>query len=152
MKTTDYMKEEALSTTEQNKKLLRIAVEEIWNKGNFQLLNDFVTDDFVVYFSRPGEELRGPDNVRQFYTNLREAFPDIKFKILTQVAEGDKVVTHWSATGTHKGVFRGIPATGNRVNFSAMDIDRITDGKAVECWTNVDELSLMQQLGVIPEK
>jgi steroid delta-isomerase-like uncharacterized protein len=150
MNSTNSIIGEKNSTTEQNKELLQNAVEEIWNKGNFQLLNDYVTSDFVIHSSRPGEELRGTENVKEFYTKLREAFPDIRFKIVEQIAEGDKVVTHWSATGTHKGEFKGIPATGNKVTFTAMDIDRFVNGKDAECWTNVDELSLMQQLGVIP--
>lgn len=144
-------KEKRSSVTEQNKELLRKAVEEIWNKGNFEKMNELVSEDFVIHFPRPGEDIRGPQNVEEFYKKLRSAFPDIQFKIIDLVAEDDKVVTHWSATGTHKGEFRGIPATGNKVNFTAMDIDKISDGKFTECWTNMDELSLMQQLGVIPK-
>lgn len=146
------VQEKGMSIIKKNKELLRNAVEEIWNKGNFQMLNDFVSDDFVIHFPGEGEEIRGPENVKQFYTALREAFPDIHFTILDQVAEGDKVVTHWSATGTHKGNFKGIPATGNKVTLTAMDIDKISNGKFVECWSNIDELGLMQQLGVIPAK
>jgi steroid delta-isomerase-like uncharacterized protein len=146
------VQEKGISAIEKNKELLRKAVEEVWNKGNFDNMKEMVSDDFVIHFSRPGEELRGPENVKQFYSSLREAFPDLHFEILNQVAEEDKVVTHWTASGTHQGEFKGIPATGNKVTFTAMDIDRIVDGKAVECWSNVDELSLMQQLGVIPAK
>lgn len=150
MNSANSTMEKKISTAEQNKKLLQNAVEEIWNKGNFQLMNDYVSGDFVIHFPRPGEELRGMEEVKEFYKKLREAFPDIRFTIVEQIAEGDKVVTHWSATGTHKAEFKGIPATGKKVTFTAMDIDRIINGKATECWTNVDELSLMQQLGVIP--
>jgi len=146
------VQEKGISAIEKNKELLRKAVEEVWNKGNFDNMKEMVSDDFVIHFSRPGEELRGPENVKQFYSSLRDAFPDLHFEILNQVAEGDKVVTHWTASGTHKGEFKGIPPTGNKVTFTAMDIDRIVDGKAVECWSNVDELSLMQQLGVIQGK
>lgn len=144
-------KEKENTVAAQNKNLLRKAVDEIWNKGNFGILKNFVTEDFVIHFSNPEEDLHGFDNVKKFYTNLRLAFPDIQFKIIDQVAEEEKVVTHWVASGTHKGEFKGIPATGKKVNFSAMDIDRVVNGKAVECWTNVDELGLLQQLGVIPE-
>ena len=140
------------STTEQNKNLMRKAVEEIWNRGNFDNLEDMVSEDFVIHFPREGEEIRGPGNVKQFYTDLRKAFPDLHFTIFDLVAEGNKVVTHWSATGTHKGEFKGVPPTGKSVTFQAMDIDKISNGKYVECWTNVDELGLMQQLGVIPGK
>lgn len=152
MKEVTTTSKPGISTAEQNKQLLRKAVEEIWNKGNFDGLKDLVSEDFVIHFPREGEEIRGPENVKQFYTELRKAFPDLHFTIVDLLAEGSKVVTHWSATGTHNGEFRGIPATGKRVTFKAMDIDRLADGKFVECWTNVDELGLMQQLGVIPAK
>lgn len=138
--------------TAQNKELLRKAVEEIWNRGNFEKLKEMISEDFVIHFPRPGEEVRGQENVKQFYTELRHAFPDIRFTIVDLLAEGDKVVTHWSASGTHKGEFKGIPATGKYVTFTAMDIDKIADGKFVECWTNVDELGLMHQLQAIPGK
>jgi predicted ester cyclase len=59
-------------------------------------------------------------------------------------------VTRWIAQGTHRGDFQGIPATGNQIRLTGIDIDRIAGGKVVECWTNVDEFGLMQQLGVVP--
>lgn len=144
------VQEKGISAIERNKELLRKAVEEVWNKGNFDNMKDMVSDDFVIHF--PREEIRGVENIKEFYTELRKAFPDINFTIVDQVAEENKVVTHWTATGTHKGEFNGIPATGQKVKFSAIDIDKISNGKFVECWSNMDELGLMQQLGVIPEK
>lgn len=144
------VKEKEMSEIEQNKELFRKAVKEIWNKGNFDILTDMISDDFVIHFPKPGEEIKGAKNVKEFYTNLRRAFPDIRFTIIDQVGEEEKIVTHWSATGTHKGEFKGIPATGKKVTFNAIDIDKVSNGIFVECWTNVDELGLMQQLGVIP--
>ena len=138
-------------STEQIKELIRKAVEEIWNNGNFDRLKDLVSEDFVIHFPREGEEIRGPENVKQFYTELRKAFPDLHFTIIDLIAEKNKVVTHWAATGTHKAEFKGIPATGKKVAFKAVDIDRVVNGKFVECWTNVDELSLLQQIGAIPQ-
>lgn len=143
---------ELSSVSEKNKKLMRYSIEEIWNKGNYDLMGELVSPDFVIHLSKPGDELRGAEKVKMFYSSLREAFPDIHFSVVDQVAEGDKVVTHWIAQGTHKGEFRGIPPTGKQVSFTAMDIDKIVNGKFTECWTNADELSLMQQLGVVPER
>ena len=144
------VQEKGISAIEKNKEFLRKAVEEVWNKGNFDNMKEMVSDDFVIHF--PGEEIRGLENIKTFYTELRKAFPDIRFTIVDQIAEENKVVTRWTAAGTHKGEFKGIPPTGQKVKISAIDIDRISDGKFVECWSNMDELGLKQQLGVIPGK
>jgi len=132
----------------ENKNLIRRAVDEIWNKGKYDKLEEFITPDFTVYFSSPNEQIRGVQGAKQFYTDLRNAFPDIHFTIDTMIAEGDKVVTQWTARGTHKGIFKGIPATGKKITITAIDIDRIVDGKSTECWTKMDELGLLRQLGV----
>lgn len=137
--------------SEQNKNLIKRVISEVWNEGNFDVIDELVADDFVIHSRRPEEELKGPKQVREFYENLRSAFPDLKFTITDLVAEGDKVVTHFSASATHKGDFKGIPATGKKITFSGVDIDKITNGKFVECWTNIDELGLLQQLGAVPE-
>jgi steroid delta-isomerase-like uncharacterized protein len=149
-KMNTVVNEKATSAIEQNKVLLRKAVEDIWNKGNFDNIREMASEDFVIHF--PREEIRGLESIKEFYTELRNAFPDIRFTIIDQVAEEDKVVTHWTAAGTHKGELKGIPPTGKKVKFSAIDIDRISHGKFVECWSNMDELGLMQQLGVIEGK
>ena len=80
---------------------------------------------------------------------MRTAFPDLRISVEDQVAEGDKVVTRWRARGTHKGPFQGISPTGKRGEISGTIIDRIADGKIIECWSNSDDLGLLQQLGVV---
>jgi steroid delta-isomerase-like uncharacterized protein len=138
------------SMAEKNKILLHRAVKEIWNDGKFDNLEEFVSPDFVAYSTGKGEDVHGLDGARRFWTDLRRAFPDIHFTIIHQVAEGDRVVTHWSASGTHKGEFKGIKPTGKKFTITSIDIDRIVDGKVTECWSSMDELGLLQQLGVIP--
>jgi steroid delta-isomerase-like uncharacterized protein len=81
---------------------------------------------------------------------LRQAFPDLQIKIEDQIAERDKVVTRWTARGTHQGEFAGIPPTGKQVVMTGIDIDRIANGKLVECWTKSDDLSMLQQIDAIP--
>jgi predicted ester cyclase len=80
---------------------------------------------------------------------LRAGFPDLHFTVEDQIAEGDTVVTRWTARGTHRGKFQDIPATGREIRLAGTDIDRIIGGKVVECWAHVDELGLMRQLGAI---
>jgi steroid delta-isomerase-like uncharacterized protein len=144
-------KEEVItSTKEQNKDLVRRAIEQIWNGGNYDTIEEFVARDFVAYASTPADEVHGPENAKQYFMQLHKAFPDIRFTIVDQVAEGDKVATHWTASGTHKGEFRGLAPTGKRFTVTAIDIDRIVNGRVSECWSNMDELSLLRQLGAIP--
>lgn len=140
-----------MENMEKNKEHVRRAVEEIWNGAKYDKVEEFVLRDFVIHVSSFGNKIQGTQGAIQFFTELRHAFPDIHFTIRDQVAEGDKVVTYWTAEGTHKGSFKGIPATGKKFSINAIDIDRFENGKVAECWSNMDELGLLQQLGVLPE-
>ena len=141
--------QEIKSIQERNKNLIRLATEEIYNKGNYKHIDEVVSSDFIIHSLNPDREIRGYEGVRNFVISLRTAFPDIKFTITDQFAEGDKVVTHFIAEGTHQGNFQGIPPTGKSFKVSSIDIDHIRNGKVSECWSNMDELSLLQQLGVL---
>ena len=141
---------ESGSVAAQNKDLVRRAVKEIWNDGNYDELEEFITGDFIIHFPAPGEQIRGLRSVKQFYEEFRQAFPDIHVTIDAQIAESDKVVTQWTARGTHRGNFRGMQPTGRKFRMTAISIDRFVDGKAVECWPSMDELGLLRQLGVVP--
>ena len=133
-------------TTEENKALARRAFEEVWNQGNLDVVDEIFSIDFVEH--RSGPDIHGPEGVKQLATMYSIAFPDLKYTIEDQIAEGDKVVCRWTATGTHKGELMGIPPTGAQVTSTGIDIFRITDGQIVELWVNVDELGTMQQLGM----
>ncbi len=134
--------------SDQNKLLMRRAVEEIWNQRRFELLPEFVASDFVIH--APREDIHGREGATQMFSMLYQAFPDLHFTIEDQIADGDSVVTRWVATGTHNGEFQGIAPTNKQVRLSGTDIDRIANGKVVECWTTTDDLGLLQQLGVVP--
>jgi steroid delta-isomerase-like uncharacterized protein len=134
--------------SEHNKMLVRRAIEEVYNQGNLKVVDELVSSDFIVH--SPSEEIHGPAGIKQYVSALREAFPDLHMTIDDQIADGDRVVTRWTARGTHTGTFQGIPPTGKQGSMTGIDIDRFVDGKTVECWTNADELGLLQQLGVIP--
>lgn len=134
----------------QNKMLVRRAIDEIWNRAKFDAIEEFVASDFVIHTSTPGEDIHGPEGATQFFGMLHAAFPDIRFTVEDQVADDDRVVTRWVAHGTHTGDFQGVPPTGKTVRLTGIDIDRIANGKVVECWAQSDELGLMKQLGVVP--
>jgi predicted ester cyclase len=78
------------------------------------------------------------------------AFPDCQFTIDDMIAEGDRVATKKTFSGTHTGEFNGIAPTGRSVSITFVDILRLRDGKIVEHWLSMDQLSFMQQLGLLP--
>jgi steroid delta-isomerase-like uncharacterized protein len=94
---------------------------------------------------------RGPEDVKRFMSEFRQAFPDFHSTIEDQIAEGDKVVTRWTMRGTHQGEFRGIAPTGKQITVTGIGIFRFSDeGKVIESWDNFDQLGMMRQLGVVP--
>ena len=78
------------------------------------------------------------------------AFPDINFAVEKQGAEGDMAVTRWTAGGTHRGEFMGVPPSGRQIEVSGMSMDRISVGRIVDNWNNWEALEMMRQIGVIP--
>ena len=94
--------------------------------------------------------MRGPGGFKLIVTMTRTGFPDLRVTIDEQIAEGDKVVTRWTAEGTHRGDLWGVPPTGRRVVFTGIGINRIVGGKYVEGRSIVDTFGMMRQLGVMP--
>ena len=131
-------------STEKNKTIQR-RFQDIWNKGDFSIIEEIWDKDFVNH----NVKAKGFESIRQFVTVYHNAFPDVEFKIDDQIAEGDKVVMHYTITGTHKGDFQGIAPTGKSIKITGIAIHRIANGKIVEIWANWDALGLMQQLGAI---
>lgn len=132
----------------QQKTIVRRAFDEVYNQGNLDAVDELVTEDFVA--RSPSEEIRGPEGMKQYVSALRAAFPDLHITVDDQFEDGDTVVTRWTARGTHLGPFLGIAPTGKQGSMTGIDIDRIVNGKTVECWTQSDALGLLQQLGAIP--
>lgn len=135
--------------SEQKKLMDRHFYEQAWNQGNLDVIDELTASDFVGH-ATPAGEIAGPDGVKQYIATMREAFPDVEFTIEDQIAEGDRVVTRWTASGTHQGEFAGIPPTGKQAEVSGIAITRVAGGKFVEGWTNWGVYGLLQQLGAIP--
>jgi steroid delta-isomerase-like uncharacterized protein len=137
--------------SEQNKALARRAIEEVWNQGKLAVIDELTAANATFHDpSVPGGKFTGPEGVKQFVQIYRGAFPDVRLTINDQIAEGDKVVTRWTATGTHKGELMGIAPTNKHATVTGVDIDRYQDGKVVEAWASYDMLGMLQQLGVVP--
>lgn len=128
------------------KQLAERLVEEVWNLGNMDVVDELVDEDYVSHSSAA----RGTEGYKKFFADLRRAFPDIHFTMEDKIAEGDTVVVRWTARGTHQGEYQGIPPTGTSGVITGIEVARFADGKKVESWGEFDRLGIMQQLGVIP--
>jgi predicted ester cyclase len=120
------------------------------NKGDLTVLDDVISSDFVNHSTPPGLASHGPEAIKQLITMVRTGFPDVHFTLQHAVGEGDMVVHYATAEGTNTGPFMGMPPTGKRATWTEMHMVRFVNGKAVEHWSNVDMLGLLQQLGVVP--
>jgi steroid delta-isomerase-like uncharacterized protein len=141
-----------LVPAEENKAIFRRYVEELGNEGNFDLADE-IFDHYLAHQSDGTTLERGPEDVKRFMGEFRSAFPDFHSTIEDMVAEGDKVVTRWMARGTHQGEFRGIAPTGKEIEITGIGIFRFsTEGKVVESWDAMDQLGMMQQLGVVEQQ
>jgi steroid delta-isomerase-like uncharacterized protein len=88
------------------------------------------------------------EHVRQGFDMVTESFPDVQITVEEMIAEGDKVALRWTFSGTQQGTFREIPATGNTVNWSGIDLYTVVDGKITSSVREADSLSVLRQLGV----
>ena len=133
--------------SEQNKTLARRWFEDLFSRGNLDAAKEILNADFVDHL--PREEERGLEELKQYVIWYRAAFPDIRDTVEELVAEGDKVVVRWMSRGIHQGEFRGVAPTGRHVTFTGMRLFRIAEGKIAESWVNIDELGLLEQLGMV---
>ena len=130
---------------DQNKRVIRRLYDELFSKWNFQVVDELFSAEFIGHEMPPGT-LPGPEGIRQFYGRIRAGLPDVKLTVEDLIGEGNKVVVRWRAQATHTGVFLGIPPTGKAVSFTGVAIYRLSKGKIVERWVEVDLLGLTQQL------
>jgi steroid delta-isomerase-like uncharacterized protein len=134
---------------EENKALVRRAWEEL--PDNPDILDEVYAPDVVWH--EPDQEIRGLEQAKQFVTTYNTAFPDMTVTVEDVIAEGDKVVTRVTLRGTHEGETEEFgPPTGRQVELKGITISRIEGGKIVEDWDSYDNLSAMQQLGLVPEQ
>jgi len=139
-------------TPEENNALAVKFFDAVWNKGDFSVLDTLISpdaDDHSTVGGKPKTE-KGSASFRAIVSMFRNAMPDIHLKIDDEVYAGDKVVHRWTLTGTDTGGVFGMPPSHKQLTFSGITTVRMKDGKIVERWANVDELGLLQQLGVAP--
>ncbi len=136
-------------TTEQNKALVR-RFEDLINARDLDTALTLFSRDYVDHTPAIGLP-PGIEGIRAFFTIQFAAFPDGQIKSEDLIAEGDKVVHRMSGDGTHRGTLLGIPPTDKHITWSSIEIWRIEDGKFAEHWVEADTMSMLQQLGVVPQ-
>ena len=134
---------------QENIAVLGRFIEEVINQGNLAAADEIVEESFVELDPLPGQR-QGREGLKEIIAMMRAAFPDIHWVADETIASGEKVVTRFTWTGTHRGPFLGIPATGKHVTVKGVVIDRLPGGKMADSRILMDSLGMMQQLGVVP--
>lgn len=130
----------------------RASAEAFWQfmaSRDLDKAADHIAADYH-YVGPGGVEARGVDGFTGMLASYFSAFPDLAFNVHEMVCEQDRAVSRFTASGTHVGELMGIAATGRKVSFAGTVIARFVHGKVVQEWESLDELALMQQLGVLP--
>jgi predicted ester cyclase len=139
-------------TPEENKAIRRRYFQEAWIEKDETAYERYISPDVVdngVKTTGMGGPPSGIEGVKQRHAATFAALPDCEYIVHDMVAEGDKLSTRFTITGTHVGEYMGVPGTGKRLAFSGIDIVRMQDGKLMEHWVEVDLLGLLQQLGLV---
>ena len=126
---------------------MRRFYEEVWGAGHLEVADEVFADDYVRHDLRPTAPLPGPEGQKRIAADFRAAFPDLQFDVELLLADGDFVVSRWTATGTHLGTWGALEPSGRRVSFSGVNIFRFEGGKVAEIWNHRDDLGLMEQVG-----
>ena len=141
-------------STEQNKANYRRFIEEAWNKGSLDVIEEIASPN--VIFHSPHGTPPGWESAKQIIASFRTAFPDVCITVEDQIAESDRTVTRLMITGTHLGPYHSrlktILPTGKTIHVQVIDIFRHdANGKLAECWSGFDVFGMLKQLGAIPE-
>jgi len=131
----------------QNKASVRSFFQEVWNDGDEAAIDRNLAPDTVGNDPDFGT---GKEAFRAQWRHWQAAFADLHFEVIDLVAEGDKVVSRWVLTGTHRAEFQGIPATGKTIRVEGMSLDTLRHGQIVEGCDDWDALGLHRQLGAMP--
>jgi steroid delta-isomerase-like uncharacterized protein len=132
--------------SEENKGLARRIIDEAWNQGKLEVVDEAFAPDYEEHNPRPGQG-PGIEGYKGGLLMMRAAFPDLFLDVHDMIAEGDRVAVLYTLRGTHDGEMMGIPPSGQRVSSEGMVFARFQDGKVVERWGVQDMVTLLQQIG-----
>lgn len=132
----------------KNAAVVRQFIEEVINQGDIDGAGRFVWEDVVEQVPFPGQG-PGLEGLKDVLRGMRSAFPDLHWTVEEQLVDGDKVLTRFTWTGTHEGMFLGVPRTGRAVSVWGMVIDRLVEGRIKDTRILMDAMGLMIQLGAV---
>lgn len=135
-------------STDENKALALRFVEDVYNNGRIEMVDELVSEAFVRHGI--GGTMHGRQIIKDRVESVRSGFPDFHIAVEDVLADGDKVVLRQRHTGTHLGEFADVPGTGRRMETTEISILRIEAGRIVEGWVNVDQLTMLRQIGALP--
>lgn len=133
----------------QNEILIRRYFEEVWNKGDVDLLDELLAPDYINHNPGAPDAKLGPAGLKPIVLAIRQAFPDLNYTIKNVVATEAQVAVHTVMKGTHLGDFFGMAPASRVIHVEQMQIERVVNGRIAEHWRVTDELSLLKQLGQI---
>jgi steroid delta-isomerase-like uncharacterized protein len=136
-------------TTQSNKTLMQRFTQFI-NTASEELAGELISADAIFHVPGQAEPMRGPAGYLGIIGMMRAGFPDIQWTLEETIAEHDKVAARFKMRGTHKGAFHGVPPTGKKIDVTAMNIYRFSNGKILEEYGQPDLLGLLQQIGAVP--
>lgn len=135
-------------TTEQNKHLVDAFIQELFTKGDLSAVNRYLDPSFVNHDPPFPGAPEGPEGMRMAAAMFRQALPDWHSDLDRLIAEGDIVVEAFTASGTHRGELMGVPGSGKTLTLRGINVFRISGDRIVERWGRLDDLGLLQQLGL----
>ncbi|MBV9177036.1 MAG: ester cyclase [Nitrososphaeraceae archaeon] len=131
----------------ENKQIAREFIDEVFQKGNIEAANKFVTPE-LIYHAR-GEDIEGIEEFKEWISSDRGVFPDLQFTFIDSIVEGGKVAVVWIVEGTHEKEFRGLPATHKKFETVGISVFHFEGNKIKEAWQVVDALTAAIQLGAV---
>jgi steroid delta-isomerase-like uncharacterized protein len=137
-----------MSSTQFQSPIYRI-FEEAFNQGNLAVVDELLTPDHFAH-NAFGGVTNGPQGLKCLIAIFRTAFPDLQCTVEDEIREGVKIAAHWTMRGTHKGLFLGNPPTGRPIVVQGIVFARISNGRIIEDWTLIDQMGILQQIGVVP--
>lgn len=133
-----------------NVEAVRLVCEEVWGRGNVDLINEVYAENYVDLNPIPGIPANR-EGVKMQVAAYHQAFPDMNVTVDDTVVAGDRAVVRYTIRGTHNGELMGIPATGKSGEITGISMVRLANGKVVEEFALADMMTLFQQLGLAPE-